>query len=502
MAEQELSEHPEYTARAEEFQKYQDLYTGDHDTLIQAKYLVPHELEKAQKDGYKLRAIREARTQYTNFFEPVESTWVSIVLSDKLDVPPAVTKLFGDYENNVDGEGHSLLTFLREKVAPQYFRFGRAYILTDAPKDVAPSRADEIRLGIRPRFKMLDVLDVRDWQFRQSADYATQLTGIRSEALYDEPRASLTQKPNRALYSYVRELVGNEYVTLVYKRAQDADKKAAWELVETITLSGWDELPVSTICTDPWLRDVGQQTLRVFNLESALDSCLNGQAFQRIIAAGDLTNDQKMAWNEYAINFAPAGTSIIVVNPADTASLSARIEQTINYLIRNAFNRSHGLTQDSKEAPSAQSTNAMKSEQMALATAAADDIENLINNSIRHFAKFKGIQDFQERVTLGKNFSEENIDQQIALFQAYADAIRKVPTWYKAHLKRVAERENLAEIDEIKTEIDGMQIEQQPQQQDLRSQLLQKLGNGNAAGSNKQNPGGAEAAGSANQQVR
>lgn len=493
-----LHDHPEYGARYDEFKMYQVLHDGNHDELIDPRYLWMHELEYAINDGIKLRRIREQRSRYTNFNEPVESTWVSIMLSDKMDIPRAVEKLFGKFSNDVDGEGHSLQTFIREKVGPSYIRFGRPYILTDAPEKGAATKAEEELLGIRPRFQLLDVLDVHDWQFMDQGGKLAKLKNIRTECLHDKRRETLSEKPGIELYSYQRDLVNGVYVTTVYVGEEGKDGKKSWRVEKVIALPGWSELPVAHLRTDPWLHDVSQQSLRIFNLESALDCGLDTQAFQRIFVASDMSDKQKLAFSEYAVNFLPNGSAVTVINPSSPTSLHARIDQSINYLYKVAFNRSHGLTQDSKEAPSAESTNAMNEERIAMAIAGVDDIENVVNEAIRHWAMFQGIKDFQERITIGRNITVENVESQIAIFQAYGDAIRKVPTWYKAHLKRVAEREGHSEIEDIKNEIDDLDPEQdQAQIEETRAKLLKKVNDGGKEGANSSDKGGAQAAGSA-----
>lgn len=492
MADIKLHDHPEYAEGAKALKLFEDLYEGEHSCLAgNTDILWPHELEKAAKDGAKYREIREARSRYTNLFEPIESTWVNIILSDSIEIPDDVKKLFEGIESDVDGAGHSLETFIREKVAPSYIRYGKVFILTDAPAVEVRTVAEERAVGLRPYFSMLDPIEVHDWQYKQTSGDSNKLLGIRTEYIADLPRASLTDAPQRLVFSAVRELSGANYITTIFVQKQDAQKQKTWELKEAPkVLAGWDALPVAHIVTDPWLKDVAQLCLRLFNLESALDTQMNAQAFQRIMIAGNLDAQAKIAFNEYAVNFLPEGATITIAEPSNPAALQARIDQTVNQIFKVAFNRAHSLPDSSKEAPSADSTRKMKEEQVALAMAAIADIENVMNQAIVHFAKFRGIDDFQGRIKIGRNVSEEDIQDNIQIFQTYADAIRKIPEWYKAHLKRVARREEFENLEKILAQIDGTDFSQPlAATQDLRSKLLGRFGNGGQTDNQVQDPG-------------
>lgn len=476
----ELFEHPEYKAVEADFRMYQDLYDGDHARMVSQEYLWAHEFEVATKDGNKYRKIREQRSRYSNLFEPIESTWVNLTLSDEITIPEETKKILGEWANDIDGEGHSVETFLREKIAPQYFRFGKAFVLADAPKEKALSEQDKQARGLRPFLTVLSALDVRDWQLQPAGKYRGKLKGIRTEYVANEVRKSLTDKPNQLAESIIRELSDNSGVKVTRYTAELKQGQKDWKSQEVSELSDWDEIPVTFICSEPWLKGVSQVVLRIFNLESALDTGLNAQAFQRVIVAGNISNDHKMAFNEYAVNFCPEGSTVTVIEPNNPAALQARIEQNVSLLPKVAFNRAHSLPMTSKESPGEDAQRKAKEETVALAKAAAEDLETIINQAVRLWAKFAGQDDFDPKIVVGKNITEEDVTEQITIFQAYSDAIMKVPTWYKQILKKTAAKQNLSELPKIEKEIDEMTLAKPEEKQppSFRQQLLSRAANG------------------------
>lgn len=455
----ELYNHPQFTAMEADYRLFNDLYEGRHATMKQACYLWLHELEAAKMDGAKYRTIRENRSRYTNLFEPVESTWVSMTLRDEVDIDQETLDLLGDYASNVDGEGHDLKSFLMLKVAPYYFRFGAVHIITDTPDvgDVSQaSKAEGKKLGLRPYFEALTPLECPDWVIAPGMSNCSAVyQAFRNEYQADAPRTGLTDKPQRKSYSTVRELVGGIYRVTRYE-SNDITGMKSWQFVSQKDVGSFSELPVAGVICDPWLKDVAQLSLRLFNLESALDSQLNSQAFQRIMIAGNLSSEAKIAWNEYVVNFLPEAASVTVIEPSNPAALQARIEQTVEQIQRVAFNRNHSLPGDSKEAPSAEASNAMKEEQISLSLQAINDLETLINRSVKHWAMLTGNNKFKGKVTIGRDIAEEAIQSSIDRFMAMSDEIKKVPTWYKASLKRIVDREQLAEEEQIKKEIEAL----------------------------------------------
>lgn len=470
----ELYEHPEYKAQEADWKLFQALYDGKHGELTQEDYLWPTELEL--KPGNNLRKIKQQRSRYTNFFEPVESTWVNICLSDKIDIPEDVKAIFKDYFEDVDGEGHNIETFIREKLAPHYFRFGRVFGLTDSPNGTAKTEAERQEKGIRPFWTVLNPLDVKDWQVFGEGKNLKKLETIRTEYLVNKRRSNLHQKPVQEIESRIRSLVGGVYRTEILSSPKDGVK--TWTRAGQVEAQNWQELPIAYCMTEPWLNNVAQLCLSIFNLEASLDSGLNAQSIQRTYIAGDNDDKVKMKISEYGVIFLSAGSTVSTVEPFDSSPLSNRIDQKLRQLQRTAFNRAHALPDDSRESPSVDSQRKAQEETVALAKAAISDLENVVNQMVQHWAAFMNIPNFKGRIKLGRDIQLESVQEKIQIFQAYVNDIRKVPTWYKGHLKRIAERDNLADMPKVIAEIDALKIgEPENQQVETRGRILGGLRN-------------------------
>jgi dihydropteroate synthase len=118
-----LEEHPEFKKNKNFYQAAKDLYQGDQDTLKQSKYLLLHELEK-YKQGTKIRNVREERSAYTNFIEPIVSMWVSLFFKKKPTLDEATSDMLGNLINDIDGEGTNLFAFIQKKLLPSSLIYG------------------------------------------------------------------------------------------------------------------------------------------------------------------------------------------------------------------------------------------------------------------------------------------------------------------------------------------------------------------------------------------
>ncbi|NDD53811.1 hypothetical protein EBZ39_08015 [bacterium] len=148
-----------------------------------------------------------------------------------------------------------------------------------------------------------------------------------------------------------------------------------------------------------------------------------------------------------------------MIEPASTDALIAAIESTMDQLYRVAFNRTRGVSAGSKEAPGAATLREMSTELIALLIHAVGEIESCINMALKHYARFKGVEDFQGRVTLSRDITADDVALQIQMFLAYRDEIRNIDSWRKAHLKKVAASMgyNEQELSQIVNDIDDLQ---------------------------------------------
>ena len=115
-------------------------------------------------------------------------------------------------------------------------------------------------------------------------------------------------------------------------------------------------------------------------------------------------------------------------------------------------------------------------------------MEDVINQWIALYAQFKGQQNFTGKVELDKNISLDDIDKELAIFQAHKDDFKKVPAAYKEIVRKRVNDMNLPNVDEIDKEIESADFTQPDQQLvgGTKDQLLQQVANGGGAGSSPQ----------------
>lgn len=452
-------EHPDYTARKDAWETYRDLFEGDHATLTSIKYLWPHELEGSVQEagkapdgtpwtvGQKLRRMRALRSRYLNLFEPIISNWVSLAFSKAISIPPEVQNMLGDEElADIDGKGNNLENFIKTVLAPTYFRDGRPILFVDAPgagdQEEFPNLAAQQASGYRPYLELLDVLSVPDWQVDEDGSFQA----LRYEYKAIPPRTSLTEQPEQKDYCKVLAAIDGQYMQLVYRR-----EGSEWVEEQRIPIPNWAELPVSAILhNEPWVKDCAELQLALFNLMSAWFNGLNTQAFQRVlISASGATEQTKISISEYSWSIIPEGSAVTTIEPASDASLVNAMAWTINQMYRVAFNRTRGLSDASQESPGADTLREMNAELISLLKVALTEIEAVLNRALAHYARMKGIADFQGKIEFDKDLSVEDVEKATSRFLAYRDEIRKVLPWRKAHLKKVASAEDFAE-DEMK----------------------------------------------------
>lgn len=502
----EFSTHPEYDVIAPELQKYKDLYEGKHAVLINPQYLWPHEIEGSRQEkgadpvtgatltvGEYLRMIRARRSRYVNIYKSVVTAWISILFHKPIKYDDDVKNLLGEEGlADIDGEGTSFEDFIKGPIAEAYFLYGSPIVLVDAPSGMFKNKQEQANAGFRPYMELLDRLAVKDWQFFTDGKNRGKYEWLRHEYCSVAPRTSSRSKAETEIYCKEYTVASGSYAQDIYKL-----EDGKWKAVDSVPIGG-DELPISTIrANEPWVDDLSEIALVFFNVTSAWYNQLNTQAFQRGILAGDLGEKEKIAISEYTFATVPTGTTVDVIEPASTDAHTSAMNITMDQFYRVGFNRSRGMAADSKEAPSDQTLREMSSELIALLITAMSQIEGLVNESLTHYARFNGIEDFQGKVTLSRDIASDDVMKQAEIFAIYRDEIRKVLTWRKAELKKVSLQMGYSddEAREIEREIDALKLEEPLDPLDVTNDGKEKA---NQASSNESDkPVGSEGSGTA-----
>lgn len=468
----EFFDHPEYAARADDWQTWRDLYDGDRRVLAAAKYLTPLEIEGSRKPatnpftgepctvGERIRALRVARAYYMNLFEPVVSTETGILFKKGLVVPKATRERLGDAIEDIDGRGNSLEAFVQNEVAVQYFRDGKTVVLADAPANTAANLAEQRAMGFRAFLEVLDILAVRDWQLYGAGPRKGQYEWLRYEFAEVALRSRPTEKPAMQNYARVLTLAGGAYVVETYLATEGQNRRVEWELVDTREVPGWDRLPVSAcLSNESWVKDVAAPCLKHYNLDTNVSNLLNAQGIQRVWASGPNLKDWAGDINEYSVWLFPEGTTVGVVPPAEIAGQASERDAVADRIAKIAFNQARGLPSDSKEAPSGDTLREMAENLHGLLVQAARDIENVINPAVADLVRFMdGTTDFEPGITIDTDFTAADVKDGVERYLAFKDKMAKSPTWMKEFLKREAARDNFPEevTQKIFEEIDAM----------------------------------------------
>jgi hypothetical protein len=475
-------EHPQYCKWKDKWETYRDLFEGDHEVLVTPKYLWPYELESSEEPatgrnpltgapwtiGQKVRLLRTRRSRYLNLFEPIVSTWISMAFSKPLVITPKVRDMFGDAElNDVDGERTSLENFIKNKIALAYFRDGTPYVFVDAPgspdgESQFANKLKEREAGFRPFMEMLGVLDVPDWQLATEGPRAGKLDALRYSYRAIAPRRRLTEEPKLADYCKLLEVTPDgRYVQTVYRLEGDN-----WVVEKQLPVTGWDEIPVATVeGNEPWVKEIAELQLLLHNYISGWSNLINASCFQKVFfVIPGATENHKVAVSEYAYPILPDGSDVKSVNSADVTAHTEAIAWTVNQMYRVAFNRTRGLSDNSLEAPGADTLREMNAELADLLKVALVEIEGVANQAINFYARFKGQADFQSDLKFDTDLSPEDMTALSEMFLTYRDEIRKILAWRKAHLKKVALKEKFDDEDTkaILKEIDALKQDPVP----------------------------------------
>lgn len=461
-----LFEHPDYSELAKHWTVYRDLYEGKHDILIAPQYLWYHQQELiSDPDGYsaQIRRVRAERTRYLNIPEIIVSLWTSYFFKEEPMLDDATTELLAedDAEDNIDGKGTSLFGFIKDGILKNYLIYGKPIVLVDAFPGEVRSEGERRNLGLRPYMELLNPIAVMDWSFEENDPKRLGLLNmLRHEYQIIRPRFQST-KPETVRYSDTLSVEGGKYT--VYRDMMGSDENQSlvkssdgtvWEREDVIE-TGLTEIPVSMIEAESWIKDVCQETLRVYNLRSSKDNIEYYQAYQKIFVTGVTTQEQQKALSENIVALLPAGATWGSIEPVDTSSLERSIQQGIDNAFKVGLNLGRQLPADSRAGQSEGAQSEEKTNSYMLVESALDDIETLVNDCMEDYAAFKGRSDWEGHIELSRDIGEKNFDEFIQLWQSFSDALRGSEIVKRAALQKVIERLKLPiESDDLQLAIE------------------------------------------------
>jgi hypothetical protein len=119
------------------------------------------------------------------------------------------------------------------------------------------------------------------------------------------------------------------------------------------------------------------------------------------------------------------------------------------------FHNTRQVAADSKAVESVETLRESKEEFRNIAKSMAQDLEQVVNQSLWHYAKFKGHEIEPEKfISIDSSIEDDDIEEFAIWMNTFGDRIRQYPEWQKAVDKKAAQLMNLTEADLIIEEID------------------------------------------------
>jgi len=461
----QLFEHPEYKEKRDFYESAEDTYEGDQECLKDPKYLWLHELE-TRKEGANIRKIRQQRSAYTNFIEPIVSNWTSMFFKKEPTMDEATKAFLKEFENDIDGEGNSLNSFIQNKLLISALVSGtpiiRANVLGEKPGNLAEQ---QLKTNYRPYLKVIEACDFVDWGIeRKDPKRLNKFNFVRLQYEEMQDRLDAEQAPKEKEISIQYKIVTNEgqnpyLVVTEYEKVEDkeGDKEKVWKITKVTELKEWDEIPiVADVNGVSWIKDLIPHVLKYYNLESALDNICLYQAHQRLFLAGELEQKDMITISECAISSVPTGTTLLTVEPVSTTAIEGRLGSVLNNIFRIALNQSRMMSSDAKSVQGADTIRQEKEGIYNLISAEAESIENLVNQSIKMMAKYLGNDSLEPQFKFNIDASGDNVDQLIKLVSLFRDEFNKLPSARKELISNMLSSLNIEVSNDIAAEIETL----------------------------------------------
>lgn len=470
-----LFEHPEFYAKKNKWVKWRDLYQNDHSVMTgSSEYFWPHAMElKESPESRNLLASRKKRTRCLNLTEILVSLWCGYFFKEdpELDEEAKALLEMDNAEDNIDGYGTSFCGLIRERVAPNYLLYGKPILLVDSFQYQPQTGAEEQQMGMRPFITCIDPLDATDWE-HETSDPARmgRLNSFRYEFLQQVPRASLLDQPRTLMCTYVmqRETAGAYSVKKFYAELdrqgnileQFRDKQTMqiqWR-PNGEAMVNLPELPVSLISRESWVKDAAEEALRHFNLRSNLDNVNYFQGYDTKFITGINPSDapQYQAMTEYSAVFLPEGATPIKLPANDPVALERAVADALMTTFKVGLNQLRAIPLDSKAVQGADTQAEDKDYQHALVESSIEDLENICNQALQHYAAFKGIKNFTGEICFNKEISEQDTDKFISVWTATRDSLLKVDGLEKSVIKKLISKLELDDADELIDAVDRL----------------------------------------------
>lgn len=448
-----LSYHPKYLDFRDDWILWRDLYEGKHKTLTKPQYLWPHVQEsKGTSDSNELRDHRANRTRYLNLIEIIISLWQGLFFK----TPPTIEGMDEKVVEDVDGNGTSFYSFLKNEVLRDYFLYGKAIAIVDASPFTATSRAQEEELGLRPYIETIPALSMVDWDI-ETVD--PKRIGKYNFARYKytvvEPRKNETQAPTVQEYSRALRSDGTAYIIVPYllheeqkntkSIKQDPYVEATYMEKGSPIQTNLKEIPISVMEDDSWVKDLAQEALRYYNLRSNHDNILYHQGWQKLFGIGVETAEHKAALSENLIAFIPKDGDIKTVEPVDTTAITKAMDESMAAAFKVGLNQLRMLPSDSRVGQSEDAQAEEKQNRYELVESTLAELEDFARDVLNNCQLFINGKEFSGKVELCKSLGEQSIENFVLIYNSFARHFQENEVLNKITLKEALKKMKLPE---------------------------------------------------------
>lgn len=279
------SEHPDYTAKKEQWEFYLLSYEGGPD------YVSEKTLFKHQREHQADYQDRKDRAYYTNYCQALVDFVPEFIYSQGVQrqAPKDLQPIFDNFKKDVDRSGSALDPFM-ESVAEEARIFGHAWVGVDLPQRPVDTAGEELslakaeQLGLTvPYFYHVRPLEVLDWITDQFGNY-----------LYLKRKEIYWEKAGRRLGFRKIERYTEWYQDqVVISKIDISDTEKEKLLPKEKSANVWGILPFvqffykrSKFNKDlgvSFLTDIAYQNRAVFNQTSYLEEFLARQCFNMLV---------------------------------------------------------------------------------------------------------------------------------------------------------------------------------------------------------------------------
>lgn len=346
MSTRTFSYHPEYLINRKDWEKWDALHSGSMKVLYSLLIKMPSETNEL--DGDALYKLRQSLSFYENKVESIVKKWVENIFENQLTIEQNYKDLSSPFLSQVSGvnSNKTLESFLITDFVPKALIFGTCSILVDNHANFASFEDDQNKT---PWLQVVSPLDLVDWETDESGSYTR--VEVKTAKPYVKPGTE------NVLYKFYRNVYTLTPTGVEFQRWEKLDDSSKEEYTPTgeASVLRLSRIPVHTITTDSWVKQLATQCIHLWNLDSQLAVTLaqHGKPWRWIKLN---TSDKKAVINasSFGMIALQSGEEVGEIAATDPTALKHKISQVEQYIQSVAMSREYTRPSDSRAVQSAE----------------------------------------------------------------------------------------------------------------------------------------------------